>query len=429
MDASECAFPLRRISRRLCFQPVFDRLHESIPGTRTCGRGARRLAAVPPTPPPGDAVQAAETPALPAFQAPPQQAPDSLTWDQAITATAAAIGGQSTLLHSACSPPPWIRLCFCAPLLLSSSAAVFLHWICPSSAAPRGSGDDKQAVLCCSSYYSLPKLLPFFLGLISPAFLVRGDVMKALAIGYYSWYRSQGSSSSDKVGSCTENNSSEASETELQNFDSGEIEEEDYDMDDEDEGCYDDDNEGSDYEFDESDFNQQLADKFDDLDLPPGVEATVPWLQKAATDDGPSNFKSMSEIEDDIGKKYKFLNSLTLLRISLIIMLINLLERLCTIILEDLTIQTCMLVKVCLSLLGTWEGHGCEKWNSAHSTMLQVLISIQALVLNEKPYFNEPGYETYANNASGQRTALEYNDTTFQYSCRTMLYSLRRAPQ
>ena len=35
-----------------------------------------------------------------------------------------------------------------------------------------------------------------------------------------------------------------------------------------------------DYDFDEADFNQHLADKFDDLDLPPGVEATVPWLQK-----------------------------------------------------------------------------------------------------------------------------------------------------
>uniref|UniRef100_A0A452Y7B9 Uncharacterized protein n=1 Tax=Aegilops tauschii subsp. strangulata TaxID=200361 RepID=A0A452Y7B9_AEGTS len=118
--------------------------------------------------------------------------------------------------------------------------------------------------------------------------------------------RCQGSSSGDKVGSCTENNSFKASEAERQNFDSGEIEEEDYYIDDEDEGCYDDDNEGSDYEFDESDFNQQLADKFDDLDLPPGVEASVPWLQKAATDDGPGNFKSMSEIEDEIGKKYKF---------------------------------------------------------------------------------------------------------------------------
>jgi len=61
--------------------------------------------------------------------------------------------------------------------------------------------------------------------------------------------------------------------------------------------------------------------------------------------------------------------------------------------------------------------------------MLQVLVSIQALVLNEQPYFNEPGYEMYANNAIGQRSALEYNDKIFEYSCRTMLYSLRRAPQ
>ncbi|CAA6672994.1 unnamed protein product [Spirodela intermedia] len=49
--------------------------------------------------------------------------------------------------------------------------------------------------------------------------------------------------------------------------------------------------------------------------------------------------------------------------------------------------------KVCLSLLGTWSGEGCEKWNPKTSTMLQVLVSIQALVLNANPYFNEPGYE------------------------------------
>ncbi|XP_037432748.1 putative ubiquitin-conjugating enzyme E2 38 [Triticum dicoccoides] len=84
---------------------------------------------------------------------------------------------------------------------------------------------------------------------------------------------------------------------------------------------------------------------------------------------------------------------------------------------------------VCLSLLGTWHGNGCENWNSAHSTMLQVLISIQGLVLNEKPYFNEPGYETEVNDANGPRRSLEYNDTAFQHSCRTMLYSLRRPPQ
>jgi hypothetical protein len=39
--------------------------------------------------------------------------------------------------------------------------------------------------------------------------------------------------------------------------------------------------------------------------LPPGVEATVPWLQKVERD-GPGKFKSMSEIEEEIAKKYNF---------------------------------------------------------------------------------------------------------------------------
>jgi ubiquitin-conjugating enzyme E2 O len=85
--------------------------------------------------------------------------------------------------------------------------------------------------------------------------------------------------------------------------------------------------------------------------------------------------------------------------------------------------------KVCLSLLGTWSGRGCEKWNPAQSTMLQVLVSIQALILNDKPYYNEPGYESYANTPQGERSSMDYNDKTFLYSCRTMLYSLRRPPE
>ncbi|CAO2183275.1 unnamed protein product [Urochloa humidicola] len=52
--------------------------------------------------------------------------------------------------------------------------------------------------------------------------------------------------------------------------------------------------------------------------------------------------------------------------------------------------------KVCLSLLNTWAGAECERWNPSNSTMLQVLVSIQALVLNAKPYFNEPGTMQYS---------------------------------
>ncbi|KAG7374932.1 ubiquitin-conjugating enzyme [Nitzschia inconspicua] len=46
--------------------------------------------------------------------------------------------------------------------------------------------------------------------------------------------------------------------------------------------------------------------------------------------------------------------------------------------------------KVCLSLLGTWDG---PKWSPKHSTLLQVLVSIQGLILGvEHPYFLEPGH-------------------------------------
>ncbi|XP_006654169.2 putative ubiquitin-conjugating enzyme E2 38 [Oryza brachyantha] len=308
--------------------------------------------------------------------------------------------------------------------------------------------------------------------------------------------RCQGSSSNDPVGSSTENNSFQASEPELQNFDCGKDDEEDYYLYDEEEVSYDDD---GDYEFDEAYFNQQLADKFDGLDLPPGVEASVPWLQKRPAD-GPGNFKSMAEIDAEITKKYEFFKQFDVvenfsdhyyakktvgkagkdwtkriqhdwkllekdLPASIYVRVSeNRMDLLRAVIIGPqgtpyhdglfffdaqftstypatppvvyyhsgglrLNPNLYACGKVCLSLLGTWTGSGCEKWNPAQSTMLQVLISIQALVLNENPYFNEPGYETFANSISGQKSAMDYNDNTFQYSCRTMLYSLRRSPE
>lgn len=48
--------------------------------------------------------------------------------------------------------------------------------------------------------------------------------------------------------------------------------------------------------------------------------------------------------------------------------------------------------KVCVSLLGTWHGKGSEMW-SASSTLLQVIVSIQGLILVSEPYYNEAGYE------------------------------------
>lgn len=64
--------------------------------------------------------------------------------------------------------------------------------------------------------------------------------------------------------------------------------------------------------------------------------------------------------------------------------------------------------KVCLSLLGTWTGPG---WNPAESTLLQVLVSIQSLIMVEQPYFNEPGYESQLGTPVGRRRSKAYNES------------------
>ncbi|KAK3116496.1 glycylpeptide N-tetradecanoyltransferase [Teratosphaeriaceae sp. CCFEE 6253] len=43
--------------------------------------------------------------------------------------------------------------------------------------------------------------------------------------------------------------------------------------------------------------------------------------------------------------------------------------------------------KVCLSLLGTWSG---EPWQPGKSTILQILVSIQAMIFCDEPWYNEP---------------------------------------
>jgi baculoviral IAP repeat-containing protein 6 len=66
--------------------------------------------------------------------------------------------------------------------------------------------------------------------------------------------------------------------------------------------------------------------------------------------------------------------------------------------------------KVCLSLLGTWNGSAGEKWNKDTSTLLQLLVSIQSLILVENPYFNEPGYESKMHTAQGIASNKEYSE-------------------
>ncbi|KAI3976162.1 hypothetical protein MKX01_006959 [Papaver californicum] len=73
---------------------------------------------------------------------------------------------------------------------------------------------------------------------------------------------------------------------------------------------------------------------------------------------------------------------------------------------------------VCFRLVNTWNGHKNQKWKPSQSSILQVLVSIQGLVLNAKPYFNEPAY--------GES---RYNEGVLIKSCMTMMSILNKPPK
>ncbi|XP_019627384.1 PREDICTED: LOW QUALITY PROTEIN: baculoviral IAP repeat-containing protein 6-like [Branchiostoma belcheri] len=82
--------------------------------------------------------------------------------------------------------------------------------------------------------------------------------------------------------------------------------------------------------------------------------------------------------------------------------------------------------KVCLSVLNTWHGRPEEKWNSQTSSFLQVLVSIQSLILVSEPYFNEPGYERSRGTPSGMQSSREYDANIRQATVKwAMLEQLR----
>ena len=59
--------------------------------------------------------------------------------------------------------------------------------------------------------------------------------------------------------------------------------------------------------------------------------------------------------------------------------------------------------KVCLSLLGTWSGMNGENWDPKISTIYQVLLSIQSIIMSDLVYFNEPGHEGQLGTSEGNK--------------------------
>mmetsp|Transcript_41235 Transcript_41235/g.47493 ORF Transcript_41235/g.47493 Transcript_41235/m.47493 type:complete len:828 (+) Transcript_41235:1411-3894(+) len=85
--------------------------------------------------------------------------------------------------------------------------------------------------------------------------------------------------------------------------------------------------------------------------------------------------------------------------------------------------------KVCLSLLGTWRGNSTENWDPKISTILQVLLSTQAIIMSEDIYFNEPGFEGEAGTPDGERKNEGYSNIIRYCSTKyAMLEQIKNPP-
>lgn len=83
--------------------------------------------------------------------------------------------------------------------------------------------------------------------------------------------------------------------------------------------------------------------------------------------------------------------------------------------------------KVCISLLGTWLGRGSEVWGP-NSTLLQLIVSIQGLILVAEPYYNEAGYEKQCDSQQGMENSRTYNEFVILKLVQSMSQMLKNPP-
>ncbi|CAJ0747541.1 22213_t:CDS:10 [Entrophospora sp. SA101] len=85
--------------------------------------------------------------------------------------------------------------------------------------------------------------------------------------------------------------------------------------------------------------------------------------------------------------------------------------------------------KVCLSLLNTWTGKDeTEMWTPL-SSMLQLLISLQALVLNQSPWYNEAGFDKFVGSEEAIASSALYNERAYLLSLRAISFVLKNTPK
>ncbi|KAL8813294.1 MAG: hypothetical protein Q9200_000364 [Gallowayella weberi] len=85
--------------------------------------------------------------------------------------------------------------------------------------------------------------------------------------------------------------------------------------------------------------------------------------------------------------------------------------------------------KVCLSLLGTWQGDSDEEeWVAGKSTVLQIIVSLLGLVLVKEPYYNEAGFDALQGTVQSKPTSAVYSEKAFVLSRGFVATALQTLP-
>jgi len=88
-----------------------------------------------------------------------------------------------------------------------------------------------------------------------------------------------------------------------------------------------------------------------------------------------------------------------------------------------------MVLFAVLSLLGTWAGDYAERWIPNQSNILQLVVSLQGLILGVKdPYFLEAGYDKQRGTKQGIQSSHIYNERALLLSLKHMLHVYQNPP-
>ena len=84
--------------------------------------------------------------------------------------------------------------------------------------------------------------------------------------------------------------------------------------------------------------------------------------------------------------------------------------------------------KICLSLLGTWAAKQSNEGWSTKASILQLLVSLQGLVMVPKPFYNEAGFEDEEAGGGYVNESAQYSERAFVMARSFVKFGLTRPP-